>query len=198
MTDTTSRIREEQDDLTLKDLILACRRFWLQAVRAWWLYGIAFALIGGFFIWRALNTPETYQAKLTFMLNEDEGNPFGGITGVLGSFGLGRRGGAGRFNLDKLVELARSRKIVEQVILTKCQNDFLGNTLIDEYDLATEWAANDPEMEGFRFTHDSVPGFNKQERMALLSLYALIIGGEKNTGLANPSYNDISSILSLT
>jgi hypothetical protein len=176
---------------------LTFHKYRREAFRHWWLYGIAFLLIGGFMVYRAVSTPETYKARLTFMVNEDDGNPFGGISGVLGQFGLGR-GRRGQFNLDKIVELARSRKIIQEVLLTNQGGDFIGNRLIEEYDLEAQWADSDSAMTGFRFRHDSVPAFNAQERKALLSLHGLIIGGEDAEGIAKASYDDISGILSLT
>ncbi len=184
-------------ELTLKDLILAFQKFRREAFRKWWLYGIVFLVIGGALVYRALATPVTYEAKLTFMVNEDEGNPFGGVTGLLGQFGLGR-GRGGRYNLDKIVQLAKSRRIVQEVLLTKTQGDYIGNQFIVLYDLDDQWAKDDSAMAGFRFTRDSVAAFNEQERKALLSLYALLAGSPDKDGLMTATYDDESSVLTLT
>ena len=193
--------RERDDDLTLRDLIIAFRTYRREAFRFWWLYLLGFVLIGGFLAYRALSTPAKYEAHLTYMLNEDEGAPLGGgVSSLLGQFGLGRRGG--RYNLDKLVELAKSRRIVQQVLLTALPDStpatYIGNALISEYGLGEQWADMDPEMAGFRFTHDSIAAFDSRERNALLALHGLLIGGENNEGLVSASYNDLSGILTLT
>jgi uncharacterized protein involved in exopolysaccharide biosynthesis len=193
----TTRNEIRDDELTLRDLVMTFQKYRREAFRRWWLYGIAVLLFGGFMVYRAVSTPETYKARLTFMVNEEDGNPFGGISGVLGQFGLGR-GRGGKFNLDKIIELARSRRIIQEVLLTQEGGDYIGNRLIAEYELDAQWAAGDPELEGFRFTHDSIAIFNKHERMALLSLHALLIGGEDAEGIAKAAYDDISGILSLT
>jgi len=190
----------QDDDLTLRDLIHAYHTYRREAMRYWWLYAILFVLLSGFLVYRALTTPVTYEAKLTFMVNEDDSPGIGGLS-VLNQLGLGR-GRAGKFNLDKIVELARSRRIVQQVILApypdSTSKDFIGNALIAEYDLATQWAESNPEMAGFRFTRDSVPAFDLRERTALLSLHRLLVGDENNEGLSTASYDDLSGILSLT
>ena len=182
-------------ELTLRDLVAAYQKYKREAIRSWWMYAIAFMFIGGFLVYRAISTPETYKARMTFMLSEDDGNPFGAFGGVLGTLGLGRRGG--RFNLDKIVELARSRRIVKEVLLWK-EQEYLGNRLIEEYELDEPWAEADSLMEGFRFTRDSVKYFTVQERKALLALYGLLMGGEDSDGLATAGYDDVSSILYIT
>jgi hypothetical protein len=201
MTESPIQQHDQEDDLTLRDLIYAYRTYRREAMRFWWLYALLFMVFGGFLVYRALTTPATYEARLTFMVNEDEGGGgFGGLS-VLNQLGLGR-GRAGRFNLDKIVELARSRKIIQQVLLAPFSDstgtDFIGNALIREYDLATQWGESDPDMEGFQFTRDSVPAFDIRERSALLWLHAMLVGDEKNEGLSSASYDDLSSILSLT
>jgi uncharacterized protein involved in exopolysaccharide biosynthesis len=193
--------RDQEDDLTLRDLILAARSYRREAFRHWWVFLLAFLLIGGFLLYRALSTPVTYQAKLTFMVNEDEGGGLGGVSSVLGSLGLGR-GRAGRYNLDKIVELARSRRIIQEVLLAPYQDstiaNSIGNAFIAEYKFDEQWAKTDPEMEGFRFTRDSVPAFDLRERKTLLALHGLLIGGEKKDGLVSATYDDQSGILTLT
>lgn len=196
----TTQTRDE--DLTVRDLILAFRRYRNEALRMWWLYLVCFLLIGGYLLYRAWSAPVTYEARLTFMVNEEEGGGFGGMSSVLGQLGLGRARAGSRYNLDKIVELAKSRKIIQQVLLSPPVDDpekgFIGNALIEEYKLDEKWAENDSSMQGFRFTHDSVPVFNEQERKALLALHGKCVGGEKQEGLTNASYNDLSGILSLT
>ena len=196
MSDQQTQVRQE-DELTLRDLILAFNKYWHEALRKWWLYGLAFLVIGGVLAFRAYTTPPTYQARVTYMLNEDDGNPFGGIGGVLGQFGLAR-GRAGRYNLDKITELAKSRRIVKEVMFSKVDGDYLINRLIAEYALDEDWAKDDPEMAGFRFTRDSVRLFTEPERAAAISIYYMLVGGEDQEGLMHSTYDDISSILSLS
>lgn len=193
--------REQQEDLTLRDVILAFRTYRRETFQSWWLYALVFMLIGGYLVYRAWSAPVKYQAKLTFMVNEDEGTGLGGMSSVLGQLGLGRAR-TGRYNLDKIVELARSRRIIQEVLLTPLQDgtasSCIGNSLITEYKLDAQWAEADSEMEGFRFTHDSVAAFDTRERSALLALHGLLVGGEKKEGLTSAAYDDLSGILSLT
>ena len=156
---TQNTQHDQDDDLTLRDLIKAYRIYRREAIRYWWLYATLFVLAGGFLVYRAWSTPETYKARMTFMVNEDENSGLAGLS-VLGQLGLGR-GRAGRFNLDKIVELAKSRRIIQRVLLSpfpdSTSKDYIGNALIREYALDEQWAESNPEMEGFHFTRDSVP-----------------------------------------
>jgi hypothetical protein len=74
----------------------------------------------------------------------------------------------------------------------------IANALIREYALDEQWARSNPEMEGFRFTRDSIALFGPNERSALLALHGLLVGGESQEGLVEASYSELSSILSLT
>lgn len=189
------------DDLTLRDLYLSLRVGWQEAVRHWWLYAIMFVLLGGYFTYRAWSQPVTYPARLTFMVNEEEGPSLGGVSGMLGQLGLVRRVG-GRLNMDKIIELARSRKIIQNVLLSPISDDnsgqFIANQLITEYGLDAKWAEADSSFTGFRFTHDSVAAFSPNERSALLRLHGLVVGGEKQKGLVAAGYDENSGILHLT
>lgn len=190
----------QHDDLTLRDLIIAWNTFRREAIRSWWLYAIAFLCIGGFLAYRAWSAPPTFAAKLTFMVNEEDGTGLGGVSSVLGQLGLGRARTAGRYNLDKIVELAKSRKIIQQMLLSPTQDSstLIGNAFIEEYELAEQWEEANPEMKDFSFSHDSVAAFNTNERTALLALHGMLVGGEDNPGLISASYDELSGILTLT
>ena len=104
----------DEDELSLKDLILKIREYFLEVLRNWKLV-IAIAIpICAFFIYGAVSSPVTFNAKLTFMVNEEEGNSIGGLSSVLGNI---LPAGGGGSNLARILELSKSRNIMEQVIL---------------------------------------------------------------------------------
>ncbi|HRV86761.1 MAG TPA: Wzz/FepE/Etk N-terminal domain-containing protein, partial [Saprospiraceae bacterium] len=97
----------QDDEITLKDLILKIQEFWRLLWANKW-YIIAFALIlASLSALRTYLTPSQFPAKLTFMVNEDEGSNMGGIANVLGQFGFSS-GGKSEYNLDRILELSRS------------------------------------------------------------------------------------------
>lgn len=195
-----NRQYRDEDEITLKDIFVATRKFVLQALGMWWVFAGLFLVIGGYLVYDAWTTPVTYKAKLTFMVNEDEGNSMSGVSSILGQFGFaGRRG---RFNLDKIVELSRSQTIVQRTVLSPAtvngEVDLIGNHLIEIYTLDEEWAEKDENLEGFRFASKAVSDFDTLGKKALKKVVNLITGGEDEQGLMTNSYSEESTILTLT
>jgi hypothetical protein len=193
----TSTINNE---MTLRDLIFKTREyfafFWRRKMWILLIIGVSVAL----FLARAITVEDQYVSKLTFMINEDESNSGIGVLGsALGQFGLGGSGDSG-YNLEKVIELANSRRIIQGVLLTKTGlldtgRDYLANHLIRTYQLHEAWQ-EDNDLQEFIFTHDSILAFDRRERKALLQLYALLVGSEKRNGLI--SFNTIEETGILT
>jgi len=187
------------DEISLEDIVIAVRDFMREALRKWWLFGLLFICIGGYFVYRAYTTPTTYKATFTFMRNTDESGGVSGMASILGQFGFGGR--RNPFNLDRVLELAKSRRVVQSTIFETLEinerDDYLANHLVAIYELDQGWANKDSEFDGFRFTSDNVDEFNDLELRALKNVYGFIVGGEKKEGLVSAEYSEESTILSL-
>ena len=129
-------------------------------------------LIFGFFLIRYLTTPAFYKAECTFMLNESEQSGTG-VSSLLGQIGIGNNT---EFNLEKIVELARSRTMSSQVLLDTAvvgdNVDLLANHFIKElsahnYWTKTPWYKGKGEMEEFRFVKADDSKYSRQENSAL-------------------------------
>ncbi len=164
-------------------------------------FGLAFILL-------ALNfkKPSLYKADLNFMLNEEEGASLGGITAILGQFGLG--GAASESNLDKIMELSKTRIIAQSALFTKTdfegRTDFLANHLIAKLDENEQWKdkglfgfGKDDELslDDFRFSHDSFPSFTILENKALKKLHMHMVGKDYSGGAFSSDYSELSSIM---
>lgn len=198
----TNQPTYEEDEITLKEVILKIQEFILEAWRhKWWIVaaGLGFAAV---FLIRAMLEKPTYTATLTFMVNEDEGGSMGGIATILGQFGLGTGARAGRYNMDKIVALARSRKIVQGVLFDRVdiggEEDYIANHIIKLYDYHENWK-EDTLLQNFYFTRDSVDLFDRAERRALMAMHGQIVGNpeQKVEGFLSISYNDDTGILSM-
>jgi hypothetical protein len=195
----------ETDELTLRDLIARLREYGTE-IRRQWRIMLLFCL--PFLCWQGytyLHTPTRYAAGLTFMVNEDEGGRLSGITGLLGSFGMAA---GGENNFDRILELAKSMRIMREVLLTPIeingQKDYIANHLIRIENVQQEkWSkksigGEEPALKNFLFTKHQVDSFNRLEQSALKSLYGIVLGGEKERGLFGTQLNQDAGIMSLS
>ncbi len=200
------------DEISLREIILKLQDYGrtLWRSKAW----IIIAMILGGVFFGLLNRMESpvFPAKLTFMINEDDAGSKLGLGSVLGQFGLG--GSSTEFNLDKILELSKSRKITQNVLFNEEEmfgkKDYLANHLIDYLDSLGVWGkrslqkrwfgpAEKLPLKGFTFSHDSLAAFTKLENKALKSLHAHIIGN-KEAGLdpmLETEYSETSGIMEL-
>jgi uncharacterized protein involved in exopolysaccharide biosynthesis len=147
---------------------------------------------------RAKLQPEIYKSDLTFMVNEDEGG-MSGIGAVLGEFGFG--GGGGGKNYEKIIDIARSNKLLKQVLMEKAflqgQNDYIGNYIIQLYEYHDYWE-EDSLMEEFVYTTTNLS--SKAAIVATKKLVSLLRGDPKDPD-SNPllsiEYDDESTILEI-
>lgn len=187
-------------EVTLLDIVIATRNLAVRCIKAWWIFAILFLVIGGFLGYKAKTTPAEYRANFTFMVNEEENTRMPGMSSILGQFGIGGR--RGRYNLDKILELSRSRRIIQETMFRELtiqdQSDYLINHVISTYGLVDKWVDAMPEFEQFRFVSDSVDGFNELERTALLRVHRIVVGGENTEGLLTSDFSEDSGILKLS
>lgn len=195
------------DEITLKELILKIKEFYQEAMKHWFLILVSGTIIGLFMGYKAYKSKLEYNAQLTFMVNDDEGGGMmGSLGGLLGTFGLGG-GGGGSYNLDKILELSKTRKIGEKVLFNKVNidgnNDYLANHIINYKDTIGEWGAKpfynfwspESKVKNFRFKADSIPAFSKIENSVLKSVHGIVVGGEKTPGILSSSYAEETGIL---
>jgi uncharacterized protein involved in exopolysaccharide biosynthesis len=183
----------EDDEITLKELIQKVQEyFWEVWANKKLLFLVPIPVVL-FMLYQAFTTPKIYPATLTFMVNEDEG---GGI-GVLGGGAAG-----GKFNLDKILELSRTRKIMEEVILDKApvdgQVDLLANHIIRVNELHEDWKKSDNEkMHHFLFTQNDKQKFTDLENAVLLNLYGKMVGSEGQEGILSTGYGKETGIMKI-
>lgn len=192
----------QDDEITLKELIEKLLEFWRELwAKKWWIIALTIPIMA-YFGYRAQKAEVTYTAQLTYLLNDGSGGG-GALGGILGSFGLGK---GGKVNLDRIVELSRSRNIIQKVLFTSVEldtfpgkTDFIANHLIQLYELDKEWTNKKKDWTGFRFTSDSVASFDKDALGALKMLYGKVVGGKnvKNPVFSN-GFNEDTGILTIS
>lgn len=209
MTENTNYSSQE-DEITLKELILKIKEFWSEIMKYWFLVLLLGAVLGLYMGYKAFKTDVEYKAALTFMVNDDEGGGgMAGLGGLLGSFGLGG-GGGGKNNLDKILELSKTRKISQkalfQVVEIGGNKDFLANHIINYKDTIGEWGAKpfynfwspESKLKNFRFRGDSIVAFSKIENSGLKAVHGMVVGGESVAGFVSSGYSEESGIMFLS
>ncbi|MCO6462360.1 MAG: hypothetical protein J5I59_13235 [Saprospiraceae bacterium] len=151
---------------------------------------IAIGVAGYFY---AKMKPFIYPAKLTFMVNEDESSKLtGGLAVLLGRVGVGS---SGKINLDKMIELSKSRNIIQSALLAKVKvnerTDYFVNHFINIYELNK---TNKDGEEDVLFTHSNVDSFTIEENRMLIKTYNLLTG-EK--GILSTNYSEKSGIMEM-
>lgn len=197
----------QDDEITLKELILKVGEFWRELWKNWWVIGLIAIPIVVYMVYKAATADRTYEAELTFMVNKDEGGGMSAISGILGTFGLGG-GSQGEYNLDKMLQLLKSRNITEKVIFSEVEiennKDLLANHLIHHLDTLELWFREPSilnkkpdNLKGFKFTHDSTANFTNLENKAVQRIKGRMLGNEDNPGFLTSGYNEDSGILNI-
>ena len=151
----------------------------------WWLVG-AMVLFASIFLLNAYFKKITYPAKMTFVVNTNNSNSLnlGGVSSILGQFGLGRSARVGGTNIDRLVELSKSERIIQNALFQKVEmfkdTNFIANHILSIYDQERKvWSkeiakANNlvaTALDDFTFTHATFSEFTLVEQYFFNELY---------------------------
>jgi uncharacterized protein involved in exopolysaccharide biosynthesis len=136
MVDQNNSEQFDNDEISLKELVLKIKE-WYQFLLTKWRLIILAGIIGGLigFTYAYFQKP-TYKAVLTFAMEEEKsgGGGLGGALGLASQFGidLGSSGG-GAFSGANLIELMKSRKLVEKTLLSPIEVDGKAQSLVEYY-----------------------------------------------------------------
>ncbi len=154
---TEEQHQTDNDEISLKELIQKIQE-WIAYLKTQWKLIIGIAAIGailGFTI--ASFIKPKYLATSTFVLEEDKvgGGGLGGALGLASSFGLDiGGGGGGLFTSSNIIELMKSRLVVEKTLLNPVQVEgkeiSLANFYIQYNELKEDWAKK-PALANINF-----------------------------------------------
>jgi uncharacterized protein involved in exopolysaccharide biosynthesis len=136
MVDQNNTEQFDNDEISLKELVLKIKE-WYQFLISKWKLIVLMGVIGGVigFTYAYFQKP-TYKAVLTFAMEEEKsgGGGLGGALGLASQFGidLGSSGG-GAFSGANLIELMKSRKLVEKTLLSPIEVDGNAQSLVEYY-----------------------------------------------------------------
>ncbi|MEM1124186.1 MAG: Wzz/FepE/Etk N-terminal domain-containing protein, partial [Bacteroidota bacterium] len=103
----------EDDEITLKELILKIQEFWGELWRnKFWIVGTA-VLAAGLWLSKAMFVDKTtYRSTLSFMVDEENGKNGSPVADLLGYSNF-------NYNFERITELAKSAKIVNNTLLSE-------------------------------------------------------------------------------
>lgn len=136
----------DNNEISLKELIQKTKE-WVRYLKTKWKLILSIAVLGAIigFVYASYVKP-TYQATITFVLEEDKGSGMTGALGLASSFGLdlGGAGSGGLFSSSNIIELMKSRMVVENTLLNSVQVGSKKMSLADYYiqinKLKEDWA----------------------------------------------------------
>ncbi|MDR1129791.1 MAG: hypothetical protein LBK96_02275 [Prevotellaceae bacterium] len=124
---------QNNDEISLKDLILKIKEIWKYLLSKWKTVVIAGVLCASLgLVYSLLKTPE-YISELSFSVIEKSA-PGGGLSALAGQFGfsVGSSGG-GVFSGNNMIELLQSRNLIERTLLNELNINGKRCRLIDYY-----------------------------------------------------------------
>ena len=132
---TEEKQQIDNDEISLKELIQKIQE-WVAYLKTQWKLIIGIAALGGIigFMYASFQKP-TYLATTTFVLEEDKGGGgLGGAMGLASSFGFDLGGGGGGlFTGSNIIELMKSRLVVEKTLLNPVMVAGKEISLVDYY-----------------------------------------------------------------
>src|ERR1051325_10002039 len=154
--------KNNEDEISILDVlkkIVAAYRVLKNKWKKILLVAFIFSIVCFTYAW--INKP-SYEANLSFVLEEESKGSLGSYASLASQFGININGGnssaSGVFSGDNLIELLKSRYMIEQALLTPVQmrdkkNKLLVNYYIDINKLHEQWASNE-KFKNFYFNED--------------------------------------------
>ena len=191
----------ETDEISLREIILQVQEYFMYIFRNWKVLVYFIVPLFFYLTYLAFVTPKKYTGELSFMVNEDEGSQLGGVAEVLESIGLAGGTTNSEYNLDKILELAKSRRILSIALMKKGivndEEDYYANHIIKNYELHKNWKRDKPNLVDFYFTRDSIPSFNRLENSAMKYIIGMLLGQQKDPPILSTAVLENSGIMSM-
>lgn len=179
-TDYNNVKNSKEDEISLKELILKIRDWWTFFLSKW-IVIVVVGILGGVLglVYASIKKP-LYKAELSFALEDEKSTSgFGSALGLASQFGIDLGGGGGAFSGDNLLELLKSRSMVEKTLLTPVNIKGKVQTLAELYisfsKLPQKWQ-DKPELKNIHFLPETNrSAFSLQQDSVLGVLYRAVI-----------------------
>jgi hypothetical protein len=172
---------QPDEEISLKELIAKFSELYHYVLSRWksiLLAGCLGALLG---LGYSFIKKPVYKAEFSFVLEDEKSGGLGGALSLASQFGLdiGGAGGGGAFAGDNLIQLMKSRTMVQQALLSPViingKQESLLNYYINFNHLRDDWA-NKPQLSRITFPiHANSAKFNRQQDSILTDLHKDLI-----------------------
>ena len=172
----------DSDEISLKELIIKLQEWW-SYLKSQWKLIISIAFIGSLLgLGYAFTQKPIYKAEFSFVLEDEKGGGgLGGALGLASQFGLDVGGGGGGiFAGDNLLELMKSRSMVQKALLSPISVNGESQSLADYYisfrGMRKGWEGK-PQLASLSYSINAdVSKFNRVQDSVLMAMHQEIIG----------------------
>jgi uncharacterized protein involved in exopolysaccharide biosynthesis len=172
----------DSDEISLKELILKLQEWWSYLLGQWKLI-ILVSFIGSLLgLGYAFIQKPIYKAEFSFVLEDEKsGGGLGGALGLASQFGLdlGGGGGGGIFSGDNLLELMKSRSMVQKALLSPINVKGKDQSLADYYisfrEMRDNWKDKSQLADLSYAINPDASKFNRAQDSILMEIHAEII-----------------------
>jgi len=136
-------------EMQLSEVVSLMKDWFFFLLKRWWILFFAGVAGGLYGIWTAYKEIPKYESHLTFALDDGGASDAGGVSSIAAQFGF-NIGGGGRsfFSGDNILEIMKSRRIVESVLLSTDTINGKNEKLIQHYlDFDKKDGAAKPKVE---------------------------------------------------
>ena len=168
------------DEPSLKELLSKVMELYRYLFQYWILIvfiGVFGAVLGLIY---AFSKVPLYKAEYSFALEDERPGGLSGALGLASQFGLSVEGsGGGAFTGDNLMELMKSRSLVEKALLSPINVNGKRQSLIEYYidftGLREKWAKQ-PELSQLKYEINADPAsFTRNQNKVLVSIHQAIV-----------------------
>ncbi len=193
-------INTDSDEISLKELLLKLKSA-IAYLKSKWILIVICSIVGGLlgFVYAVYKKP-VYIATSTFVLEDSKGGGLGQYAGLASLAGIDIGGGAGGiFQGDNIIELYKSRVMLEKTLLSPVVIEGKKQLLIDRYinfyKLRDKWKQKD-NINSISFYGDP-DKFNRNQDSIILDLVGLfrtkILGVDKTDKKLNILKVDVAT-----
>jgi len=175
-----------EEEVSLKDFILKIGELWRYLLSKWFIiliFGILGSCIGYYY---AYKQKPSYTATTTFVLDngDSQSGGIGQYAGLASMVGIDLNGGGGGiFQGDNILELYKSRNMIEKTLLTDVEYQGKKQLLIECYlsfnKLREKWK-EEPELQKIDFSSNKSPITIKEKRLRDSIISAIVVDINKN------------------